>query len=151
MRQLSPETIAVVKATVPALRAHGLEITTRMYQHLFQNEDIKHLFDQGRHGENAAQPKALANAVLKYAENIDNLPALSQLVEYIANRHVDTKIVPEHYPYVADAILKAIKDVLGDAATDEVLTAWGEAYWSLADILIGRETELYAAVAVAAE
>ncbi|SFG17957.1 hypothetical protein SAMN05518801_10980 [Novosphingobium sp. CF614] len=34
--------------------------------------------------------------------------------------------------------------MLGDAATDEVLSAWGEAYWFLADILIGKETELYA-------
>jgi nitric oxide dioxygenase len=31
---------------------------------------------------------------------------------------------------------------LGDAATDEVLGAWGEAYWALADILIGKEEVL---------
>ncbi len=36
------------------------------------------------------------------------------------------------------------RDVLGDAATDSVLTAWGEAYWALADILIGKEETLYA-------
>jgi nitric oxide dioxygenase len=33
--------------------------------------------------------------------------------------------------------------VLGDAATNEILNAWGEAYWFLADILIGREAQLY--------
>ena len=32
---LSPETIAIVKATGPALRRHGVEITTRMYARLF--------------------------------------------------------------------------------------------------------------------
>ena len=51
---------------------------------------------------------------------------------------------PEHYPHVAAALLPAIKDVLGDAATDQVLGAWGEAYWFLADILIGKEAALYA-------
>ena len=41
--------------------------------------------------------------------------------------------------------LPAIRDVLGEAATDQVLEAWGEAYGFLADILIGRETSLYEA------
>ena len=44
---------------------------------------------------------------------------------------------------MAEALLGAIKDVLGDAATDEILAAWGEAYWFLADVLIGRETAIY--------
>jgi nitric oxide dioxygenase len=34
--------------------------------------------------------------------------------------------------------------VVGAAATDEVLAAWGEAYWFLADVLIAREAQLYA-------
>ena len=29
--------------------------------------------------------------------------------------------------------------MLGDAATEEILTAWGEAYWLLADLLMARE------------
>jgi nitric oxide dioxygenase len=61
------------------------------------------------------------------------------VVERIAHKHVGYHILAEHYPFVAKALLGAIKDVLGDAATDEILAAWGEAYWFLADILIGRE------------
>ena len=37
--------------------------------------------------------------------------------------------------------------MLGDAATDEVIAAWGEAYGLLADILIEREAEIYARAA----
>ena len=47
---------------------------------------------------------------------------------------------------MANALLPAIRDVLGEAATDEVLAAWGEAYWFLADILIGKEAERYRAL-----
>src|SRR3546814_9113094 len=47
---------------------------------------------------------------------------------------------PGHYPAVADALLPAIKDVLGDAVDDTVLNAWGEAYWFLAEVLKDRET-----------
>ena len=48
-------------------------------------------------------------------------------------------ILPKHYHFVAEALLGAIKDVLGEAATPEILEAWGEAYWFLADLLIARE------------
>jgi nitric oxide dioxygenase len=62
---------------------------------------------------------------------------------------VGLQILPAHYPFVADALLAAIADVLGDAATDEIMAAWGEAYWSLAGILMGREQTLYTSAASA--
>jgi nitric oxide dioxygenase len=140
---LSAQTIALVKATVPALEAHGLDITRRMYQRMFANEAIRDLFNQSHHGDSGSQPKALATAVLAYAQNIDRLDVLGAAVERIAQKHVGLQILPEHYPAVAESLLGAIKDILGGAATDEILAAWGEAYWFLADILIGREKQIY--------
>lgn len=140
---LSASTIAIVKSTAPALQKHGLEITKRMYERLFADPEIKALFDQAAQ-ESGEQPKRLAGAILAFAQNVDNLGALGPAVERMATRHVETHIKPEHYPVVANALLPAIKDVLGEAATDEVLAAWGEAYWFLADVLISREAQLYA-------
>jgi nitric oxide dioxygenase len=140
---LSERTIALVKATIPALEAHGLEIVRTMYARMFENPMIRDLFNQSHHGETGSQPKALATAILAYGRNIENLGALAPAVERIAQKHVGLQILPEHYPYVADALLGAIKEVLGDAATDEILGAWGEAYWFLANILIAREDHLY--------
>ena len=38
--------------------------------------------------------------------------------------------------------MKAIRQCLGEErATDEVVQAWTEAYWFLADILVAKETE----------
>jgi nitric oxide dioxygenase len=149
MASLSDKTIELVKATVPALETHGLSITRRMYDRMFRNPTIRDLFNQSHHGESASQPKALAAAVVAYARNIDNLGALSSRVERIAQKHVGLHILPEHYPAVAEALLGAIKDVLGDAATDEILAAWGEAYWVLAEVLIAREAGIYRALASA--
>lgn len=140
---LSETTRSIVRATVPALAAHGTTITAAMYKRLFQNPDVRELFNQSNQGEEGSQTKALAQAILAYARNIDNLAALGPAVERIAQKHVGLNILPEHYPHVATALLGAIKDVLGDAATDEILAAWGEAYWFLADILIGREKQIY--------
>ncbi|MDB5687008.1 MAG: hypothetical protein JWR77_1597 [Rhizorhabdus sp.] len=141
-KALSPETVAIIKSTAPALQQHGVAITTRMYEQLFVDPAIKDLFDQAAQisGE---QPKRLAAAILAFAQNADKLEVLKPAIERIAARHVQTHIKPEHYPAVASALLPAIKDVLGDAVDDTVLDAWGQAYWFLADVLIGREGDLY--------
>jgi nitric oxide dioxygenase len=140
--QLSPQTIELVKASVPALAAHGSEITKRMYARLFEDEHIKNLFNHSNQGEGGSQVHALAAAILGYAQNIENLAVLTPVVERIAHKHIGYHILPEHYPYVARALLDAISDVLGEAATPEILSAWGEAYWFLADILKAREVKL---------
>ena len=145
-RPLSPEVIQIVKSTAPALQQHGVAITTRMYERLFVDPEIKKLFNQAAQ-ESGEQPKRLAAAILAFAQNVDKLPVLEAAIERMAERHVETGVQPEHYPAVAEALLPAIRDVLGDAATDEVLDAWGQAYWFLADVLINREKTLYMAAA----
>lgn len=141
-KPLSEQTIAIIKATAPVIQEHGLAITTRMYERLFVNEDVKALFDQSAQ-ESGDQPRRLAAAILGYAQNVDKLQNLTPVVERMVQRHVETGVKEEHYPFVAEALLPAIRDIIGDAATDEVLEAWGEAYWFLADILIGKEKEVY--------
>ena len=106
MSQLSAETIAIVKATAPALRSHGVEITTAMYARLFQDASIKDMFDQAAQ-DSGEQPKRLAAAILGYAENIDKLQALTGAVERMVQRHVETGVKAEHYPKVAEALLPA--------------------------------------------
>jgi hemoglobin-like flavoprotein len=144
MRELSPTTLHTVKATAPVLVQHGLAITTRMYERLFVDPAIKALFDQAAQAS-GEQPRRLAAAIVAFAQNVDNLPALASAIERMAEKHVRSHVRAEHYPAVAEALLPAIRDVLGEAATDEVLQAWGEAYWFLAYILIARERELYRA------
>src|SRR3954447_12933025 len=146
---LTDRTIEIIKATVPALEAQGTAVTDRMYQLLFRNPEIRDLFNQSHHGETGSQSKALIAAVVAYARNIDNLGVLATRVERIAQKHAGLNILPEHYHFVAEALLGAIKDVMGEAATDEVLEAWGEAYWFLADLLMARESNIYARMAAA--
>jgi nitric oxide dioxygenase len=140
---LSEQTIAIVKATAPVLQEQGVAITTRMYERLFMNEEVRALFDQAAQ-ESGEQPRRLAAAILGYAQNVDKLQNLTPVVTRMVARHVETGVKPEHYPLVAEALLPAIRDVLGESATDEILAAWGEAYWFLADILINKERDVYA-------
>lgn len=141
---MSPGTIAIVRSTAPVLQQHGLAITKRMYERLFVDPEVKALFHQAAQ-ETGEQPKRLAAAILAFARNVDKLEVLAPAIARMAARHVETHIRSEHYPAVANALLPAIKDVLGDAANEDVLAAWGEAYWFLADVLIAEEAKLYVA------
>ncbi len=137
---MTEETKALVKSTAPLIKQHGEAITQTMYPILFERyPDAKALFKNASDN----QHKKLAASIYAYAANIDKLDALSKAIETIATAHVKTKIKPEHYPWVRDALLSAIKQVLEKEATPEVINAWGEAYDFLADVLIQREKELY--------
>lgn len=137
---LSDKTKEIVKTTAPILQDKGVEITTRMYERLFSEyPETKVLFANTKDG----QADRLANAVLAYAQNIDKLEALGPSIAAIAKKHVAVKVQPEHYPIVGTVLLAAMQDVLGDAANDEIIAAWKEAYFFLADIFIGEEKGLY--------
>jgi nitric oxide dioxygenase/hemoglobin len=149
MRTITPEAMAIVKATAPALEKHGVAITTAMYARLLQDPEIEAMFDRAAQ-QSGAQPRRLAGAILAYARNIDKLQNLGAAVERMVARHVETGVKAEHYPHVAAALLPAMREVLGaDVATDDVLAAWAEAYWMLADILIAAEAEKYEQAAAA--
>ena len=140
---LSNKTIEIVKATAPLVGAHAVEITATFYPILFRDyPEVKSMFNQS-HQRDGGQPKALAAAVVAYAMNIDNLGALGGAVESMAERHSSLNIRPEHYPMVGSSLIKAIGQVLGQAATPEVVAAWTEAYVFLADLLIGVERGKY--------
>ena len=138
---LSQETIAAIKETIPLVNQEAENVTSRMYEILFSKyPETKSMFD------NAAkdQHKKLAGAIAAFAGNIDNLAVLGAAVEKMAQSHVMTQVKPIHYPMVADALITAMGDILGEAFTEARKNAWIEAYTFLANILMQREQELYA-------
>ncbi|VEP14119.1 putative globin-like protein [Hyella patelloides LEGE 07179] len=144
---VSQQTIDIVKSTANVLKQHGKKITTRMYEIMFDKyPEVKAQFDMSAQA-NGTQPAKLAAAVYSYATHIDDLDRLKAMVDKIAHRHVKTHVLPEQYSIVGECLLKAIQDVLGDAATSEVMTAWTEAYQALAEIFIDREQQIYQTVA----
>lgn len=138
---LSQETIASIKETIPLINQEAENVTTRMYEILFSKyPETKPLFANAQ----SDQHKKLAGAIAAFAGNIDNLGVLGNAVEKMAQSHVDTNVLPIHYPMVADALISAMGEVLDDAFTEQRKNAWVEAYTFLAGILMQREQELYA-------
>jgi nitric oxide dioxygenase len=140
---LDQKTIEIIKSTVPVLEKHGEKITTRFYQLMFGNHpELLNIFNHANQKQ-GRQQKALAGTVYAAAMYIDNLEAILPVVKQIAQKHRSLGILPEHYPIVGKHLLLAIKDVLGNAATDEIIDAWAHAYNVIADVFISVEAELY--------
>lgn len=140
---LSQQTIDIVKSTAPILDEHGETLTKHFYKRMFShNPEVAPFFNPANQA-GGTQQRALAAAICAYAANIDNLEVLGGAVELIAHKHASLQIKPEHYPIVGENLLASIREVLGEGATDDVINAWGEAYGFLADILIGREKQIY--------
>jgi hemoglobin-like flavoprotein len=145
---LSQRHLEIVKSTMPALAQHGEEITRVFYANMIgENPELKSQFNMDDQ-KSGAQPTRLAQSILAYVANLDRLQNLGPAVEKIAHRHVQTNVTPEQYPLVGRYLLQAMKIVLGDAVTPEVLEAWAAAYQQLADVMIAREKEIYAEEAV---
>ena len=81
----------------------------------------------------------MANAVFAYASYCDDLGALTDAVAVICNKHVSFSVPPEYYDLYGVQLIESIRDVLGEAASDEILNAWLEGYNFLADLFIKTE------------
>ncbi|WP_210364813.1 NO-inducible flavohemoprotein [Bacillus sp. REN3] len=140
---LDKKTIEIIKSTVPVLEVHGEQITTVFYKRMFENHpELLNIFNHANQKQ-GRQQRALAGTVYAAAKYIDNLEAILPVVEQIAHKHRSLGIKPEHYPIVGKYLLLAIKEVLGDAATDEIINAWTEAYGIIADAFISVEADMY--------
>lgn len=140
---MTPEYIELVKSTVPVLRENGVALTSYFYNRMLTNHpELKNIFNLDSQNS-GRQPRALAAAVLAYAENIENPSVLAKAIEHIAKKHVSLDIQPDQYAIVGDNLLNSISEVLNVPMDSELIAAWKAAYLQLADILIGAEKQKY--------
>ncbi len=142
-KMLSAQTIQIVKAVTPVVAANSHVITRNFYLRMFRdNPEVQPFFNQA-HQHSGVQQDALAGAICAYFTNIEDLDSLRPAIEVIAQKHCSLGILAEHYPIVGKHLLAAIRDVIGHAATEEVMAAMAEAYQFLAYIFVGREQCIY--------
>lgn len=140
---MNSKKLGIVKSTAPLLKDHSREIGTRFYYLLFSKApELYNMFNQTNQ-QRGLQQEALTYAVYAAGENLDQLKNIEPLIMRVAEKHVALGVKPDQYPVVGEALLQAVKDVLGDKATDEVIDAWGEAYNVIADAFINIEHDLY--------
>ncbi|MFF4568299.1 globin domain-containing protein [Streptomyces sp. NPDC001410] len=143
---LSPESAAVVRATLPAVGGALDEITARFYATMFaeQPQLLDGMFNRGNQAS-GEQRRALAGSIAGFAQALlaDPDARPDALLARIAHKHAALGITEDQYTIVHKYLFRAIGDVLGDAVTPDVAAAWDEVYWLMAGALIAREARLY--------
>jgi nitric oxide dioxygenase len=143
VKALDPKKLEIIKATLPVVKEHGEAITKHFYKRMFkEHPELLNIFNQ-THQITGHQPKALADAVYGAAANIEDFTQIMPVLERIGEKHRSLQIKPEHYPIVGENLLAAIKEVLGDAATSEIIDAWADAYGVISDVFIRMEDRMY--------
>lgn len=143
---LSPESAAVIRATLPAVGGALDDITTRFYATMFAEhpELLDGMFNRGNQAS-GQQRRALAGSITAFAGALlaDPHTRPDVLLGRIAHKHAAVGVTDEQYTIVHKYLFAAIADVLGDAVTPEVAAAWDEVYWLMAGALIAQEARLY--------
>lgn len=149
---ISVRATEIVRSTLPVVDASIGEITPIFYSRMFAaRPDLERdLFNRGNQAQ-GDQQRALAGAIAAYAKLLvtDDCPNIDSMISRIANKHASLGITEDQYPIVYKYLFEAIGEVLGDAATPDVVDAWSEVYWDLAHTLLGMESHLYSRFDVA--
>ncbi|WP_241578296.1 NO-inducible flavohemoprotein [Rosenbergiella nectarea] len=137
----------LIQQTIPVLKANGTVLTDYFYHRMLsQVPELRETFNMG-HQRDGKQAKALANAVLAYAENIDDPSVLLPVITMICQKHVSLNIQAPDYSIVGEHLLHSISEVLSVPMEDELIGAWGAAYQQLAALMIDTEKKIYARLA----
>lgn len=142
-KTLDPQTIETVKKTAPIIKDHVQEIGKTFYGILFsRHPELYNVFNQSNQ-ERGLQQEALAYGVYLAGMHIDNFEPIQPMITRVAEKHRALNVKPEQYPVVGAALIDAIKKVLGNTATEDIVTAWEKAYQYIADTFINIEQDMY--------
>lgn len=132
--------IDLARTDVDAVRESFLKVSADLeragelfYEKLFQiDPSLETLFVN----DMRAQASKLMNTLSIVVSQLQTWPDLAPLVEDLALRHVAYGVKAEHYDSVGQALIDMMDDVLGEAFTDDMRTAWIRSYTAIAGHMI---------------
>src|SRR3546814_756784 len=89
------------------------------------------------------QNTAYEMRVSDWSSDVCSSDLVDLILSRIAHKHASLGITPDQYAIVHEHLFAAIVEILGDAVTPDVATAWDEVYWLMAETLITMERGLY--------
>merc|ERR1719265_1710449 len=145
---MSKETVDTIVATAGVVAPQALAITKTFYGTILKKHPALLTYFNPAHNVPISihQPTALANSIVAYASNIQELSPLlvpGGPVDAICHRHCAIGIFPDQYCVVHDNLMASVGQVLGAAVTPPVANAWSQAVLFLARACIDKEEGLY--------
>lgn len=116
------------------LKEQQEEFSNCFYENLFSDyPQVKPLF---AHTDMQEQPKKLFASLVLVVNNLTKPDALVPALKGLGTRHIKYGALPEHYPAVGSTLIKAMSISLKDSWTEDMATAWADAYSAIVEIML---------------
>jgi len=126
--------VTTLETSFNLLAPRGEELVRRFYDELFQRApQVRPMFDNTTP---AGQQQKLLAALKLVVENVRKPEALAPVLTTMGERHQGYGVLPEHYPIVAESLIKVMKEMAGDVWTDTIESAWTQALGVIAKVML---------------
>jgi len=131
--------VTTLETSFNLLAPRGEELVRRFYEELFHRApQVKPMFANITPAE---QQKKLLAALKLVVENVRNPEALAPVLTTLGERHQGYGALPEHYPVVAESLIKVMKEMAGNVWTDTIESAWAQALNVIAKVMLDAYTD----------
>ncbi len=131
--------IELLSRSYPLIKKHRIELGDKTYINMFKSHpETKLLFQDTSPG----QSQRLIDTILFYCQEVENYELFYERLDQIAYIHIKVGIKNEYYTYMKEAFISALREVLQNDATDEIIRAWTYGFNSLSNELIHIENLL---------
>lgn len=126
--------IEVLESSFSSIKLQETTFTAHFYGNLLTDyPEVKPLF-ANTHMEK--QAKQLFKSLVLVVDNLQNSDQLSTSLKGLGTRHIRYGVLPEHYPMVGGALLKALSTCLENTWTPTTEEAWSEAYSVITELML---------------
>ncbi len=132
--------VETLEASFNLLAPRAEELVKNFYDELFkQHPAVIPIF---KNTDPQEQQKKLLAAIKLVIENIRKPDVLGNALKGLGLKHQGYGAAPEHYTAVANTLVGVMKDMAGDAWTDQIQSAWQHALNTIAEVMLsGYETQ----------
>jgi nitric oxide dioxygenase len=129
---ISTQSAAIVAASFPSLIGRRQQFEEAMAGQMARRGPFDPARDRHR-----VTATAIADMLLDHAGSMTEDGGIA-VIPHHGQRHHRMAIAGEHYAAFGDGLAPVLKDILHAEATPEFVAAWGDAYWAIARIVMGR-------------
>ena len=109
------------------------QVADKFYEILFSDyPQAEGLFENANM---AKQKKALIRSLAFIVDNLENNDRLIAYIQGLGQRHGRYHVEEEHFDWVGASLLKTFAHFFEDGWTDELQTAWADAYGVIAQVM----------------
>ncbi len=126
--------VELLERSFEAIKPQADAFVASFYDHLFTAyPEAQSLFANAKMQE---QQKKLLSTLVLVVNSLRQPNVLSSTLRGLGARHIQYGALPEHYPWVGNALLATFEQYLTEKWTPQVKQAWVDAYNAITELML---------------